>query len=93
MNRFLKTANKRLSVSAAAWLLGGSSLITMVLGLWRESLISRNIGFNNPLYSAYVTAFQVPDLVLALATSGALSVTFIPIFSERFYRRSGRWNQ
>jgi putative peptidoglycan lipid II flippase len=83
MNRFLKTANKKLSVSGAAWLLSGSSLIVMVLGLWRESLISRNIGFNNPLYSAYVAAFQVPDLVLALATSGALGVTFIPVFSER----------
>ena len=34
-------------------------------------------------YDAYITAFTVPDFVFFLLTSGALSVTLIPVFNQR----------
>ncbi len=93
MNRFLRRANAKLTVGNAAWLLSGSAFMSMFLGLWRERLLAGNVGLNNPLYSAYLTAFRVPDFMFAILTSGALSVTFIPILSERLSKgnRKSAW--
>ncbi len=82
MNKLLNRANSKLSVSVAAWLIGSSSFISMFLGLLREKLLAGNVGVENPLYSAYVTAFRIPDFMFAILTSGALSVTFIPFLAK-----------
>lgn len=77
-------ANMRLTIQLAAALLAGSTLISSGLGLYRERLL-------NTLYfdtykvglDAYTVAFTIPDFMFFILVSGALSVTFIPVFNQR----------
>jgi putative peptidoglycan lipid II flippase len=78
----LSRANSRISVSNAAMLLAGSALISSLLGLLRERLLLANFGIGSEV-DAYKAAFTVPDFMFFLLVSGALSVTFIPVFTER----------
>ena len=80
--------NTKLTVQLAAVLLASSSLLGMLFGFWRERLL-------NALYydtykvglDAYTTAFTVPDFMFFILVSGALSVTFIPVFNQRLAGR------
>lgn len=77
-------ANKKLTLQLAAALLAGSTLLSSVLGLIRDRQF-------NALYydtykvgsDAYTVAFSVPDFMFFILVSGALSVTFIPVFNQR----------
>jgi len=82
MNKLLARANRSISVALAAWLLAGSSLIAQVLGLLRERLIIANFDIGSAV-DAYRVAFTIPDFMFFILVSGALSVTFIPVFNER----------
>lgn len=84
-------ANKRLSVQLAATLLAGSSLVSLLLGFFRDRLLNSaylpNESAGTPGYApgidAYTAAFTVPDFMFFILVSGALSVTFIPVFNQR----------
>lgn len=86
--------NSRLSIKLAASLLAGSSLLASLLGLFRDRLLNStyapNLVTGNPGYpvglDAYTVAFIIPDFMFFVLTSGALSVTFIPVFNERFLK-------
>lgn len=77
-------ANQRLTVQLAATLLAGSTLISSGLGLYRERLLN---GLYYDTYKvgldAYTVAFTIPDFMFFILVSGALSVTFIPVFNQR----------
>lgn len=87
----VKKANSRLTIQLAAALLAGSSLISSFLGLFRERLLNSNYAPNAVAGSsgypvgldAYTVAFIIPDFMFIVLVSGALSVTFIPVFNER----------
>lgn len=84
MKNLLNKANGRLSVSSAAVLLAGSSLLSTLLGLYRERLLVNNYYETYPTaIDAYKVAFTVPDFMFFVLVSGALSVTFIPVLNER----------
>lgn len=80
----ISKANKRLPLKLAATLLAGSSLVASILGLFRDRLL-------NSMYyetykmgaDAYTVAFTIPDFMFFILVSGALSVTFIPVFNQR----------
>ena len=74
--------NRNMSVSYAAAMLAASGIFASLLGLLRERLILANFGFSAEV-DAYRTAFTIPDFMFFVLVSGALSVTFIPIFNER----------
>lgn len=84
-------ANQRLSVQLAAVLLAGSTFLSLLLGLFRERLLNSNYAANAVTGSsgypagldAYTVAFLIPDFMFFLLVSGALSVTFIPVFNDR----------
>ncbi|HYG83352.1 MAG TPA: murein biosynthesis integral membrane protein MurJ [Verrucomicrobiae bacterium] len=77
-------ANKRLSVQLAAALLASSSLISALLGLFRDRLLNSTYFDTYPVgIDAYTVAFTIPDFMFFLLVSGALSVTFIPVFNNR----------
>ena len=82
MNRILNRANKRVPIFWAAGLLAGSTLVANLLGLMRERLLLANFGVGAEV-DAYKAAFTIPDFMFFVLTSGALSVTFIPVFNER----------
>lgn len=77
-------ANMRLTVQLAAVLLAGSTLAVQLVGFLRMRLLNAEYyEVYKVQYDAYLAAFMVPDFIFFLLTSGALSVTFIPIFNQR----------
>ena len=82
MNRLLNRANKKVPMFWAAGLLASSTLVANLLGLLRERLLLANFGVGAEV-DAYKAAFTIPDFMFFILTSGALSVTFIPVFNER----------
>lgn len=56
----------------------------MVFGFWRMRLLNATYYDSYPTgYDAYIAAFTVPDFMFFILVSGALSVTFIPVFNQR----------
>src|SRR5690606_34953766 len=77
-------ANTRLTVQLAAVLLAGSTLLSSILGLYRDRLLNSMYYDTYPTgLDAYTVAFTVPDFMFYILVSGALSVTFIPVFNQR----------
>lgn len=77
-------ANRRLTVQFAAALLAGSTLISSLLGLYRDRLLNGLYLDTYPTgIDAYTVAFTIPDFMFYILVSGALSVTFIPVFNQR----------
>jgi putative peptidoglycan lipid II flippase len=60
--------------------------ISRVLGLFREIVVRRYFGVEGPI-NAFTVAFQVPNLVRALAADMALGAAFVPVFSELLEKR------
>lgn len=76
--------NKRLTIQLAATLLAGSTLLSSALGLFRDRLLNGMYYENYKVgIDAYTAAFTVPDFMFFILVSGALSVTFIPVFNQR----------
>ena len=77
-------ANLKLSVKSAAVVLATSSLLSALLGLFRDRLLnSYYLGTYPTGIDAYTAAFTVPDFMFFIITSGALAVSFIPVFNQR----------
>ncbi len=77
-------ANKKLTVQFAAVLIAGSSLMGMLFGFLRERLLNATYFDTYKVgLDAYTTAFTIPDFMFFILVSGALSVTFIPVFNQR----------
>ena len=80
----VKLANMRLSIKSAAIVLAGSALASALLGLFRDRLLnSYYLGTYPTGIDAYTAAFTIPDFMFFILTSGALSVSFIPVFNQR----------
>ena len=80
----VKLANMRLSVKSAAIVLASSTLVSALLGLFRDRLLnSYYLGTYPTGIDAYTAAFTIPDFMFFILTSGALSVSFIPVFNQR----------
>lgn len=77
-------ANKKLTLQLAAALLAGSTLISSALGIIRDGLLNNKYLDAFPAAAdAYTVAFTVPDFMYFILVSGALSVSFIPVFNQR----------
>jgi putative peptidoglycan lipid II flippase len=80
----LSKLNRRLPLQLAAALLAGSSLIASLLGIFRDRLFNSAYYITYPTGAdAYTVAFSVPDFMFIILVSGALSVSFIPVFNQR----------
>ena len=83
-NLFVALANMKLSVKSAAIVLASSTLMSALLGLFRDRLLnSYYLGTYPTGIDAYTAAFTIPDFMFFILTSGALSVSFIPVFNQR----------
>jgi putative peptidoglycan lipid II flippase len=77
-------ANMKLTIQLAAILLAGSTLVSSALGLFRDRLLNGYYLDTYPIgIDAYTVAFTIPDFMFFILVSGALSVTFIPVFNQR----------
>lgn len=80
----ISKANKKLPLKIAATILAGASLIASVLGLLRDRILNGMYYDTYPTgLDAYTVAFTIPDFMFFILVSGALSVTFIPVFNQR----------
>ncbi len=87
-------ANSKIPVRFVAVLLASSTLISALLGIYRDRLLNSmyydtyKVGID-----AYTAAFSIPDFMFLLLVSGALSVTFIPVFNGRLSKnnRESAW--
>lgn len=80
----VELANRKLSVKSAAIILASSTLISALLGLFRDRLLNTAyLGTYPEGIDAYTAAFTIPDFMFFILTSGALSVSFIPVFNQR----------
>jgi putative peptidoglycan lipid II flippase len=80
----LSKANKKLPLKLAASLLASSSLVASLLGVFRERIFNSTYYLTYPTGAdAYRVAFTVPDFMFIILVSGALSVSFIPVFNQR----------
>ena len=76
--------NRKLPLQLAAALLAGSSLIASLLGILRDRIFNSTYYLTYPTGAdAYTVAFSVPDFMFIILVSGALSVSFIPVFNQR----------
>jgi putative peptidoglycan lipid II flippase len=97
MGRFRSTVarlNKKLPIRFAAALLAGSTLLASILGLLRDRQLNGLYYSTYPQgIDAYTVAFTIPDFMYYVLVSGALSVTFIPVFSQRLaeHNKKSAW--
>ncbi|MGB4761739.1 MAG: murein biosynthesis integral membrane protein MurJ [Candidatus Saccharimonas sp.] len=77
-------ANSKLSIQWAAILLASSTLVASLLGIYRDRLLNGLYLDSYPAgIDAYTAAFTIPDFMFFILVSGALSVSFIPVFNQR----------
>jgi putative peptidoglycan lipid II flippase len=69
------------SITAAATLVATCSLISRLLGVFRDRILAGLFGAGDTL-DVYYAAFRIPDLIFNLLILGALSAGFIPIFTS-----------
>jgi len=79
--------SKPSGVARATGLMMATVLLSRILGVLRDAIISHYFG-RGPQTDAYNAAFTVPDLLFYLLQSGALSSTIVPILTE--YRSQGK---
>ena len=77
-------ANLKLSVKSATIILASSTLISALLGIFRDRLLNTYyLDTYKTGIDAYTAAFTIPDFMFFIVTSGALAVSFIPVFNQR----------
>ena len=77
-------ANRKLPIRLAVVILASSTLISALLGIFRDRLLNSYYLDTYPTgIDAYTAAFTVPDFLFSILTSGALAVSFIPVFNQR----------
>lgn len=94
VSRVVNRVNQRVSLSMAASLLAGSTLVSALLGFYRDKLLNSTYYYTYPQgIDAYTVAFIIPDFMFYILVSGALSVTFIPVFNDRLGKgnKSSAW--
>ncbi|MFA5954434.1 MAG: murein biosynthesis integral membrane protein MurJ [Patescibacteria group bacterium] len=74
------------SITRAAWTIALASLVSRLLGVFRDRILASSFGAGDVL-DMYYAAFRVPDFIYNLIIVGALSAGFIPVFIA--FRRSG----
>ena len=62
---------------------GSWTLLSRVLGMVREILLSNLIGAG-PLLDAFVAAFRLPNIFRRFFAEGAFNAAFVPLFAKRY---------
>ncbi len=68
-------------IAKASGIVMAGVLLSRVLGYFREWTVAHQSGAN-AITDTYYAAFTLPDFLNYLVAAGALSVTFIPVFSR-----------
>lgn len=89
IKKIVSKANTRMTVRLAAVILASSTLLSSLLGFARDRLLNSYYLDSYPAgIDAYTVAFTIPDFMFFILVSGALSVTFIPVFNRRMAKNN-----
>ena len=75
------------NIARAAGIVGLATLLSRILGLIRDLVTAYFFGAGLAA-DAFFVAFRIPNLLRRLLAEGALTVSFIPIFTEYLTKRS-----
>ena len=78
------------TIASAAFIIGAASLISRVLGVFRDRVLAGEFGAGIEL-DMYYAAFRIPDLVFNLVVLGAVSAGFIPVFTQYLKSEQKAW--
>ncbi len=88
MKQVINRANRRISFGNAATLLIITTLLTQVLGFFRNRLVASNFTQVDPgSTDAFFAAFQIPDFFYLTIAAGALGVAFMPVLADRLHAK------
>jgi putative peptidoglycan lipid II flippase len=79
--------SRTVSLSGAAFIVAIFSILSRIIGLVRDRMLAGAFGASESL-DIYFAAFRIPDLVYQMLVVGALSASFIPLFSK-IYNKEG----
>ena len=74
-------ASKQTNIFSAAFFIILTTVLSQVLGLFKYRLLVSFFGASSDL-GVFFAAFRIPDFIFQVMVAGALSSSFIPIFSE-----------
>jgi putative peptidoglycan lipid II flippase len=74
-------SQKKLTIPSAAVILGVTSLLSNLLGMYRERLIAGTFGASH-MSDIFYASFRIPDMIFNLLVLGAVSSAFIPVFVD-----------
>ena len=80
MERDWGSRRRRASLVRSAGIVASAFIVSRLLGLAREIVLARQFG-TSEAFSAYVSAFRIPDLLFLVVMAGAFGSAFIPVFS------------
>lgn len=73
--------SKQTNIISAAFFIIITTVLSQILGLLKYRLLVSVFGASNDL-GVFFASFRIPDLIFQVIVAGALSTSFIPIFSE-----------
>lgn len=79
--------SRQTNIFTAAFFIMLTTILSQILGVLKYRLLASIFGASSPL-GVYLAAFRIPDFIFQVVIAGALSVSFIPIFTE--YLSSGQ---
>ena len=80
-----RTAHHKLARSAGIFT--SATLLSRILGYFRDTMVAAFFGAG-PAADAFYTAFRISNLFRRLLGEGALSASFVPVFSEYTQKQS-----
>lgn len=74
------------TIASAAVIVASFSILSRLVGLVRDRILAGTFGAGDEL-DIYFAAFRVPDFLFQLIIVGALSASFIPLFTKYYSKR------
>jgi len=74
------------TIAKAAGIVGGATFLSRIFGFIRDMIVAQFFGAGMAT-DAFFVAFRIPNLLRRLVGEGALTVSFIPIYTEYITRR------
>jgi putative peptidoglycan lipid II flippase len=74
-------------IAKAASIVGGATLLSRVFGFIRDMVVAQLFG-TGMATDAFFVAFRIPNLFRRLVGEGALTASFIPVYTEYISQRS-----
>lgn len=81
-NLFSLLYSRQTSILSGAFIIMATMMVAKILGLIRDRLLAHV--FSPDTIDIFWAAFRLPDLIFQITILGALSVAFIPVFTEYF---------